>query len=62
MKLKASTIIESITAMVIIGIVFGIGMMVFGSMLDLNPTSQKIKAKLALEEIIQETKLKRWNY
>ncbi len=56
MKLKASTIIESITAMVIIGIVFSIGMMVFGSMLDLNPAPQKIRAKLALEEIIQETK------
>lgn len=57
MKLKASTIIESITAMVIIGIVFSIGMMVFGSMLNLNPGPQKIRAKLAIDEILQQTKL-----
>lgn len=56
MKLKAATIIESITAMVIIGIVFSIGMMVFSSMLDLNPAPQKIRAKLAMNEIMQQTK------
>lgn len=56
MKLKASTIIESITAMVIIGIVFIVGMMVFEQMLRSNPAPLKLRTKLAIDQIVQNTK------
>lgn len=55
LKLKAATIIESIVAMTLIMISFGIAMMIFVNINKSNNNFQKFRAKLIINEMAEKT-------
>src|ERR1041385_5013418 len=56
MKLKASTLIESIVALTIISIVFAISIIIFMSVTNAGYLNQKIIAHQIIQSMISETK------
>lgn len=60
-QLKASTLVESTIALCIISIVFTIGWMTIGILIQSNQSIVKHKASIALEKIIDEH-IKQENY
>jgi len=56
MRLKATSIVESITAMVIILLSFGVGMMIYMNVLRSEKLVSKAKASLVLNQILGKTK------
>ncbi len=61
-RLKASTIVESMVAMTIITVVFIVAMTSIGGMTAAFGTAKKYKAGLILEGIIADTEAKRTFY
>lgn len=55
MRLKATSIVESITAMVIILISFGVGMMIYMNVLRSEKLISKAKANLILNQVLGKT-------
>lgn len=55
-KLKASSLVEVLTAMTIIGVVMGIAMMIFVSVLESDQLYQKHLANHLLNELALQTK------
>jgi hypothetical protein len=49
-RIKASTIIEVIISMIIIIVVFGIAMMIFGNVSHMSLSTKKIKAEAILKD------------
>jgi len=52
-KLRASTIVEVLIAMVIIVVVFGIAMMIYANVMRSSLSVKKIKAEAVLKEYLQ---------
>ena len=59
LRLKATTIIESMVAMVIIVVSFGIAMMIYMNVLSTDQLSPQTKADILLQEEMVETKKNR---
>lgn len=55
-KLKATTLIEVLVAMIIILLSFGTGMMIYNNILNSDNGYEKMKSRLILNEIAIETK------
>jgi len=51
-KIKGSTILEVIIAMVVIVVVFGIAMMIYSNVLRLSLSAKKLRAKAVLEDVL----------
>ena len=56
MRLKATSIVESITAMVIILLSFGVGMMIYMNVLRSEKLISKARANLILNQVLSKTK------
>ena len=59
MRLKATSIVESITAMIIILLSFGIGMMIYMNVLRSEKLVSKVRASIVLNEVLRKTKEKK---
>ena len=55
-KLKATTLAESLIAMVIIMLVFGIAVTIFANVSDSTMMHEKIRAEIILQDILLKTK------
>ena len=55
MRLPATSIVESITAMVIILLSFGVGMMIYMNVLQSEQLISKTKANLILSQVLNKT-------
>ena len=57
LRFRATTIVESIVAMTVIAIAFGLGMMVVEMILNSNKAAFKYRVHQKLEEVMQQTKM-----
>ena len=55
-KLKATTLPESLIAMVIILLVFGIAISIFANVMDSSSIHEKIRAEIILQNLLVKTK------
>ncbi len=55
-RLKATTLIESMVAMILIVVSFGIGMMIYFNVLNGTRLQQKMQAELLLNTVLENTK------
>jgi hypothetical protein len=53
--LKSSTLIESLTAMVIVLLSFGIGTTIFSNVTSSSPLNEKTRAEILLKEVAAQT-------
>lgn len=56
LRIKATTIVESIVAMTVIAIAFGVGMMVVEMILNSNKAAFKYRVHQKLEQVMLQTK------